>query len=92
MLDGHFGGEDLLVAPRHLQVAVAVVSRQQITMPRVLGDVEQPLDGDVGLGDVEVRHDRSKLAGAGGFGAVAGGEVSKAFEHLGIGGGGTAQA
>src|SRR5688572_22701130 len=72
MLDGHVRGEDLLVTARHLQVAVTVVGREQITMPRILGHLEQPLDRDVGLGDVEMRHGKplpppaAKMGRAGG--------------------------
>jgi hypothetical protein len=54
----HVGGEDLLEAAGHLQVAVPVVGVQEIEVEGILGGLDQSLDGEVGLGDIEAAHIR----------------------------------
>jgi hypothetical protein len=56
VLDGHLGGEDLLIAPGRLEVAVAQVSLQEIPVARVLRGLEHMLNGAVLFGDLQIQH------------------------------------
>jgi hypothetical protein len=53
VLGGHLGNEDLLIAPRHLRVAVTVIRRDKKLMPGISGDLRQAPDRFVRLGDAE---------------------------------------
>ncbi|MGI8507153.1 MAG: hypothetical protein ACR2MK_10220 [Solirubrobacteraceae bacterium] len=54
MLDGHLGSEYLLVAPRRLEVPVTEIGLEEVPLARALGDLEDPFNGAVLLGDVEL--------------------------------------